>query len=465
MANDIPQHDDAKGNTENPGNQITHGSRSCPERQQQSCPRGRRPAILLPALRSFGLALSLLTAWTSTDPLLAQSRLPADPEAPGPSLLTEPPAITRGIELYERLMDRADKPDGFYPEFGGLITGSGWLSVGPGYRHRIANGRGQVSVSGALSLRLYNMARARVDFPDAAGGRIAFGLHALYRDSLRVNYFGPGAASDESDRSGYRLRTTEVAGDAATTSGPVQITGRVGWIPQVRITRMGGRIPDYPDTQALFTESEAPGLDHPTSFLFAEIAAGADTRRDPGYPTRGGLYEVRWAGYSDRDADRYGFQRFDVGASQYVAIGSPGWVLALDGWIVGTRTGEGQTVPFYLLPSLGGKNTLRGYADFRFHDRNLELFSIESRWSLYPHVALAVFADAGKVASRFGALGVTGLERSVGAGIRVHNAHSMLGRLDIAHGPEGWHAIATMSAPFKRSTPDAGKRALVPFVP
>jgi hypothetical protein len=34
-----------------------------------------------------------------------------------------------------------------------------------------------------------------------------------------------------------------------------------------------------------------------------------------------------------------------------------------------------NTVPFYLLPSLGGKNTLRGYYDYRFHDRNMEVFN------------------------------------------------------------------------------------------
>jgi len=32
---------------------------------------------------------------------------------------------------------------------------------------------------------------------------------------------------------------------------------------------------------------------------------------------------------------------------------------------------SGNTVPFYMLPSLGGKDTLRGYEDYRFHDSNL----------------------------------------------------------------------------------------------
>lgn len=438
---------------------MTAGARVTSSQHRQTLPT---------AAGLFSLSLVLFVAGAPGGALRAQSQstgraVAADAD---PGFFAEPPALTRGIELYENYTQRPAEPrDGFYPELGGLITGSGWLSIGPGYRHGIADGKGRFSASGAVSLRLYNMAQARVEFPEIAGGRVALGVHALYRDSLQVNYFGPGPDAPESDRSGYRLRTTEITGDAATTIGAVRIGGRLGWIPQVKVSRMAGRTPDYPDTQTLFSDVRAPGLEHPASFLFAEITAGIDTRRSPGYPVDGGFYEVRWAGYSDRDADRYSFQRFELEASRYVPIRSHKWILAVDAWVVGTQTGENQAVPFYLLPSLGGKNTLRGYSDFRFHDRDVELFSVESRWALFSHVEAAVFADAGRVASHFGGLGLTDLERSIGGGLRVHTAQSTIGRLDVAHGPEGWHVIATMSGSFKRSTPNADRRAVVPFVP
>ena len=50
----------------------------------------------------------------------------------------------------------------------------------------------------------------------------------------------------------------------------------------------------------------------------------------------------------------------------------------VEGWVVGTSAGDEQVVPFYLLPSLGGKNTVRGYPDYRFHDRAMMLMSVES---------------------------------------------------------------------------------------
>ena len=33
-----------------------------------------------------------------------------------------------------------------------------------------------------------------------------------------------------------------------------------------------------------------------------------------------------------------------------------------------SQTGAGNIVPFYMLPTLGGRNTLPGYNDYRFRD-------------------------------------------------------------------------------------------------
>jgi outer membrane protein assembly factor BamA len=133
--------------------------------------------------------------------------------------------------------------------------------------------------------------------------------------------------------------------------------------------------------------------------------------------------------------------------------------------VVGTATGRGQVVPFYLLPSLGGKNTLRGYSDYRFHDRALSFFSVESRWAIWRHVDAAVFYDGGKVAPRISDLGLAGLKRSIGAGIRVHNSRAIITRLDFGRSDEGWHVGFKMSPSLSRSTPDSGRPSAIPFVP
>ena len=141
------------------------------------------------------------------------------------------------------------------------------------------------------------------------------------------------------------------------------------------------------------------------------------------------------------------------------------WILALHGWEVFSNTSGGDVVPFYLKPSLGGQNTLRGYYDYRFHDDNMQSFNAESRWALFAHVDAAAFVDAGKVAPRAGDLDFKHLKTSYGVGLRVHNATSTLVRLDVGRSTEGWRVFFKMTDPFKRSTPASGRSAVVPFVP
>jgi outer membrane protein assembly factor BamA len=117
------------------------------------------------------------------------------------------------------------------------------------------------------------------------------------------------------------------------------------------------------------------------------------------------------------------------------------------------------------LPSLGGKNTLRGYRDYRFHDRDMQVFNAESRWALFTHVDAAIFADAGKVASVAGDLDFKHLRKSYGAGLRVHTRTATVGRLDFGHSTEGWRVVFKINDPFKRSTLSGGRTEVIPFVP
>jgi hypothetical protein len=65
---------------------------------------------------------------------------------------------------------------------------------------------------------------------------------------------------------------------------------------------------------------------------------------------------------------------------------------------------------------------------------------------LVPHLDAAVFADAGKVASRVDDLDLQHLKKSYGAGFRVHNATATLVRLDVGHSVEGWQVFIKFNA-------------------
>jgi hypothetical protein len=422
--------------------------------------------------KMFLFLVPLLMVGASAPTALAQDRTVHLGESSGPSasqsgLLDEPSFITKAINRADRELNQGGEPkDGFYPELGNMITGSGWISAGPGYRHHLFNDRAIINVSSAVSWKFYKMAQARFELPRLANDRLTVGSQVIYQDMLQVNYFGLGNNSLQSNRSGYRLDETDVLGYATVRTTPwLSVSGRFGWIHQAELSTMTGWSVPYPNTLAVFSDATAPGLTQQPAFLHGDVSVAADTRDYPGHPTRGGLYRVTAASYADRNYGKYSFRRYEAEAAQFVPLVEDKWTLAFHAYEVFSDTSAGNTVPFYLMPSLGGKNTLRGYYDYRFHDRDMQVFNAESRWGLFTHVDAAVFVDAGKVASVASDLDFRHMRTSYGAGLRLHNRTSTVGRLDIGHSTEGWRVVFKINDSFKRSTLSGGRSEVIPFVP
>jgi hemolysin activation/secretion protein len=100
------------------------------------------------------------------------------------------------------------------------------------------------------------------------------------------------------------------------------------------------------------------------------------------------------------------------------------------------------------MPELGGTHTLRGYSAWRFRDRNRLLLSGEYRWTASPFVDMAVFVDAGKVASRFGDLDLSGMKKTYGVGLSLHTFTSTMTRIEVARTPDGTSLGLSFSPSF-----------------
>src|SRR5262249_34709074 len=148
-------------------------------------------------------------AQTASDSTPAQT---ASDSTPPPGLAPEPPAMTKGLDWFNaKVNQRGGGPhDGFYPEFGNMVTGAGWVSGGPGYRHQLWDGRARFDASAAVSWRLYRAVQGRFEFPRLANDRLLVGAQVMYQDLQQVNFFGVGNDSLKSNRSGYRLNDTDV---------------------------------------------------------------------------------------------------------------------------------------------------------------------------------------------------------------------------------------------------------------
>lgn len=394
------------------------------------------------------------------------TRAAAQKAGPPPGFLADPAWLTRGVGLYDRRAGRDREPaDGFFVDFGNMVTGSGWISAGPGYRRHLFRDRAVVTTSAALSWRLYSMAQARIETVRLPIEGLAVGAQLFYQDSLQVNFFGVGSQSSPDDRTGFRLRTADLAAYASLRRGPWVVSVRAGRLLDVDVRRMSGRDPSYPTTQDRFSDGDAPGLAVQPSFLHADATLSVDTRDVARRPSRGGLYSVSGARYADRDRGTYSFRRYEVDAAHYVPMASGRVVLALHGLAMFTDTAPGQVVPFYLMPNLGGKNTLRGFPNYRFYDRHMEMFTVEPRVALFRHMDVAAFVDVGKVAPRASDLGFSDLKSSYGIGVRVHNGRTLIGRVDLAHSRQGWRFVFRVEEPFRRHTYDGDRTSVVPVVP
>lgn len=415
--------------------------------------------------RGLVVMLAWMLACGAAGPAVAQEALPRSDAPVATGLLPEPHAITRAIDIAIRTIgDGSGEKSGLYPEMGNMITGAGWISAGPGYRQWIDGDRLVVDASAAMSWRSYKMARARFELTNLARSRVALGAEGRWQDLTQNTYFGAGPASRESDRSEYRLQSFNAVGYASFR--PVRwitIGGRAGWLQRPALLRPAGAFQrDYPATQDQFAGNPAFARGEQPSYLHGEASITANTRDHRSHPLTGGLYRASWTRFSDRDTGGFSFQRFEAEAAHFIPVSASRITVALHGWLAASDTAEGSVVPFYLMPSLGGNNTLRAYANYRFHDRHLALVNVETRLALFDHIDAVVFADAGNVAARLSALNIG--KTSFGFGVRMHATRSTFARLDVSRGPEGWWVVASTRDPLHFSRLSR-RTAPVPFVP
>ena len=390
--------------------------------------------------------------------LLAQERAAKAQEAAA-SASAGPSWLERTFSWGEaKLQSASGTEDGLYPELGGMVPGAG-ISVGPGYRHRLFGNQAIVDASAAGSWHQYTMLQSRLEWPQLLSDRLSIGSELKYQDFTQINFFGIGGNSLKANQTNYRLRDVDVLGSAAVRpNGWLSIGGRVGVLRSLGIA--AGTSSLSPSTGELFDAVTAPGLTRQPNFLHADLSVDVDTQDAPGYPTSGGRYHVALATFQDRTYSQYSFRRLDADAADYIPLLHKNWVLALRGRAVLSETAAGQDVPFYLLPTLGGSTTLRGFLDYRFRDRDLVLFDAEYRWPLFRALDGALFYDAGTVAPSAHALSVHNAHTDYGVGVRLHSTRRTLVRLDVARSVEGYRALFAFTAPFRVPSP-----TVAPYAP
>ena len=333
-----------------------------------------------------------------------------------------------------------EQPSGFYPYFASVYSGGGF-TLGAGYRQFYGD-RTHADVKGLYSIKGYKLIEFSTDSLGHAAGRVDLHARAGWRDATQVAFHGLGIESPE-DGSNFRMQQSYFGGEVNARPGYYTVFGAGMTYEDFDLESGTGNTPSI---EEVHTPASAPGLGANPNYLHTMLSAGVDSRPSPGYARHGGFYGISYHNYGADDT--YSFDRFDAEIVQHIPLVRENWVISLHG-LLQTTLDDADTVPFFLLPSLGSGSTLRGYSSWRFRDRHSLLMSGEFRW--IPNrlgLDMALFYDTGKVTPRWDDLSFSDLKSDFGVGIRFHGPLSTPLRIELAKGSEGMRLVFSGSAAF-----------------
>jgi outer membrane protein assembly factor BamA len=317
--------------------------------------------------------------------------------------------------------------------------------MGVGYRKPLGDYQ-TLDVRGSFTVKGYKRLEAEYRAPRLFDRRGVLSVVGGWREATQVGFYGLGTApTSADDRANYGFRQPY----ASTT---LYVRPARNWLVLaggLEYSRWDQRPGDgsVSSVEEVYTPATLPGLDAAVTYWHASGTAAADTRAAPDYARSGGYYGMTWHAYADTD-DAYSFRQVDYEAVQHLPIFRDAWVLSLRGRVETTYTADKESVPFFMLPSLGGGSPLRGFASWRFRDRNSLLLQAEWRVLVNNFLDTAVFCDAGKVTARTSDLDLGDLKSDCGIGFRLHGPLATPLRIELAKSNEGLALVFGAHASF-----------------
>jgi hypothetical protein len=395
------------------------------------------------------IALAVLAAGAAT-PVLAQEPEPTTREAAIEAAQAEKASELRPYTpgKAEAILNRAEASlvNGvrrWHPFFDSAYSGGGF-TLGAGYAHHVS-AYNELDLRGSYTILGYKRVEAEFTAPRLFHRRGALSLLGGWREATQAGFYGFGIDTAKGDRTNFNFR--QPYGSASLTLWP---TRRL-WLLRggVEVSQWSQRPGegDAPSVETVYTPETLPGLGTRTTYLHSEGTVGFDWRTSSGYSRRGGFYGVTLQDNIDKD-NQFGFNQINYEAIQHFPILREAWVISLRGLVQTSFAKDGQQIPFFLLPSVGGGSTLRGFSSHRFRDLNSLVLQAEWRIMANRFMELALFYDAGKVTARRSDLDFDRLKSDYGFGVRFHGPLSTPLRIELARSHEGAKFIFASSAIF-----------------
>ncbi len=287
---------------------------------------------------------------------------------------------------------------------------------------------------------------ADLDFQGLRTERTSLRWYTKFESSPDIDFYGLGNTSPKEDHTSYAYDDLTTDFDAALEA-----------FRHVRLGFTGGYLrahtaqghDDFPPIDQVFTPEEIPGFGEDTQFTRVGAFVDFDFRDSRTGPRSGGLYGMRYREYWDVDRKEFAFRQTEFELQQYLPYFNKGRVLAVRSAIVLSFPKEGNQLPVYLQPVLGGNDDLRGFGGYRFRDNHSVYVGVEHRWHASSNLDMAAFVDAGKVVPLKRQVDPTNLHYSGGIGFRVRVRSAIVSRIDFAASAEGFRMVWTFSDIYK----------------
>jgi hypothetical protein len=344
----------------------------------------------------------------------------------------------------EQKFDRAEEkivgpfinPNGPALQLGGLPTGGGF-SLGPRYIRRDWIHEHLISDSYLVdSTKKWYKGQSTLDFVGLMANHLQLTAGGAYQNAASMPYYGEGPNSSKDNRSDYRSEFTSAhfGGQFHFLDQKLSASYSVGGL----LVNVGpGDLGGWPSTDKIFNAANTPGLEKQSNFITGTASVTANLTTPSFSNPKGLILEAQDTQFWDQSGTNSSFHLLQTQATYYVPFINGMRTLAFRARNETTFYANGQQVPFYLQPTLGGPNDLRGYERYRYYDNDSSLLSGEYKWSVAGSVEMALFGDGGNVYSRPGLIGLRELRGDGGFGVRFKNKQQEIMRFDVGFSPEG----------------------------
>lgn len=257
-----------------------------------------------------------------------------------------------------------------------------------------------------------------------------------YRKSPNARFFGIGPTTREADESYYSREMTWMGASLHQTLG-----ANVGVEASVLYSQVHAFGPRDDDDPALKDVYDATpfGYGHRSDGVSLGIALEHDDTAELGRPETGGYRRLAAHYYTETSRADIAFVTYRAEVQHFFPLWFSKRALALRAFYswIDPVTGD---VPFQRLMTNDDPDLLRGYRDFRWHDRGMAVFTAEYRWPVWASSTVTgtgldayLFTDLGQVFGDPDELAARNVTESFGGGLRLVGSKGFTGRIEV-----GW---------------------------